>query len=377
MQESSTPASRTPAPRKSSGGASKERRRPADGRPLLEIQYHPSDIRRGVRYLFLTRRQVTLWASGVLAWILFVSFGLWAAPQVIESGVAKHRYDAELAIREEEGAKLQDHVAILRDLARESEDVRLQISKIYLTYGFTEQGESHGQGGYPAPPVLEVADSVYGETIADGQGLLGGIQEQVHVLEVFLEEIRSFEESNEDQVRTTPSISPIRSDEFVLTSPFGTRRSPFTQELDFHAGVDLAATLGTPIYAPADAVVSFAGRYSLRRNVSWWRYGNLITLRHGERLLTLYGHCEELSVKTGDKVHRGQQIGTVGNTGWSTNPHLHYEIRRLGDDDEWQPVDPRIYILDHRWRNEERMLIRARRAPDAQTYEPLPSTLRP
>ena len=378
MQESSNlDTSRTsPSPKTDA----KTRKRPANGRPFLEVQYHPGDIRRGVRYIFLTRRQVGLWAGGILAWILFVGFGLWTAPQVVENRLAKRHYETELTDRDHQGRKLQENVAILRELAKESEDVRVQISKIYLTYGFTEQGDSHGQGGYPEPSIAEASDAVFSESVfkeevRDGQDLLGGIHEQVQVLEVFLEEIRSFEESNEDQVRTTPSISPIRSDEFVLTSPFGTRRSPFTQELDFHAGVDLAATLGTPIYAPADAVVTFAGRYSLRRNVSWWRYGNLVALRHGDRLLTLYGHCEEVTVKTGDKVRRGQQIGTVGNTGWSTNPHLHYEIRRLGDDEEWRPVDPRIYILDHRWRNEERMLIRARRAPDAQTYEPLPSTL--
>jgi len=74
-------------------------------------------------------------------------------------------------------------------------------------------------------------------------------------------------------------------------------------------------------------------------------------------------------------VKRGEVIATVGNTGWSTNPHLHYEVRWRDEDGQWHPVDPRIYILDHRWRDEERMLIQARKAPSSQEYEPLPRAI--
>jgi murein DD-endopeptidase MepM/ murein hydrolase activator NlpD len=192
-----------------------------------------------------------------------------------------------------------------------------------------------------------------------------------------VEEVRSFELANRDQVRQTPSISPLNSKDFVLTSPYGTRTSPFTREVDFHAGIDLAAPIGTPILAPSDGIVAFAGRYPLNQSVGWWRYGNLVAIRHGERFITLFGHCNEVNVRGGDRVKQGDVIATVGDTGWSTNPHLHYEIRRLDEADAtFKPVDPRIYILDHRWSDQERLLIRARRAPDAQDFEPLPRTLR-
>lgn len=195
-----------------------------------------------------------------------------------------------------------------------------------------------------------VPSSIYAANIRLGNGLLARISEQLGVLEAFLTEVQNFEEAHQDQVQTTPSISPLDSLEFVLTSPFGKRTSPFTKEIDFHAGIDLAAAVGTPIHAPADGVVAFSGRYPLRQSVSWWRYGNLVALRNGDRFITLFGHCDEIKVRGGQRVKQGDIIATVGNTGWSTNPHLHYEVRRLKDG-EFQPVDPRIYILDHRWRD--------------------------
>ena len=137
---------------------------------------------------------------------------------------------------------------------------------------------------------------------------------------------------------------------------------------------DTCFVQGTPVHAPAEAVVVFAGRYDLRQNVSWWRYGNLVVLRHDDRFVTLFGHLEAVDVKAGQRVDQGQVIGRVGNTGWSTSPHLHYEVRRF-DAGDFRPVDPRIYILDHRWRDEERLLVRARTSPDPGNYEPLPQRL--
>ena len=195
------------------------------------------------------------------------------------------------------------------------------------------------------------------------------------MLETFLGEIQQFEAANREQARTTPSTIPLHGDEYVLTSPFGSRRSPFTKALDFHAGIDLAAPAGTPVYAPAEGVVLFAGRYPLKQSVAWWRYGNLVMVRHGQYFITLYGHCDEVKVRRGQTVRQGDLLATVGNTGLSTNPHLHYEVRRREEDGRYVPVDPRIYILDHRWRDEEKILVRARSAPALDDYQPLPPVL--
>ncbi|MDA8017646.1 MAG: M23 family metallopeptidase [Thermoanaerobaculia bacterium] len=350
-------------------------RSPGEGKPFLEVQYHPSDIRKGVRYLFLYRKQVAWTVLSLLAWLTMVGFGVWVSPQVISDRWHEATYLDAMDERSMHGERLKILVQRLGGLEEQTEGARMEMAKIFLAYGLPET-ESRGKGGYPEQPEPG-PQSIYAATIRQGNGLNAKITEELAVLGTFMQEVRSFEQANHDQVRQTPSISPLQSSDFVLTSPYGTRTSPFTREIDFHAGIDMAAPTGTPILAPSDGIVAFAGRYPLRQNVGWWRYGNLVALRHGERFITLYGHCDEIMVKGGDRVEQGDVIATVGDTGWSTNPHLHYEIRRRDEADQtFKPIDPRIYILDHRWRDQERLLIRARRAPDAQDFEPLPRTMR-
>lgn len=122
-----------------------------------------------------------------------------------------------------------------------------------------------------------------------------------------------------------PFALPVKRGQFRFTSPFGQRWGRL------HAGVDLAGPVGTPIQAPADGVVIKAGRES--------GYGNVIRIQHEFGIKTVYGHLSRIRVKVGQKVSRGQRIGDMGNTGRSTGPHLHYEIR-MGD----KPINPMKFI---------------------------------
>ncbi len=344
----------------------------AGGEPLLEIQVHHGEIRRGVWYFFLNRRQLLAAAGAGAVLLAFLVFNLVVAPRVVGDVLGRREYRALTAERTRQGHRLQQLSEQLAALAEQSENLHLRMSRIYLTYGL-DSDESIGQGGFPAPePERSPSDSIYAATIRHSSGLQGRIDEQLGVLETFIGEVQSFEEAHRDQVRTTPSICPLPAGSFVLTSPYGNRRSPFTKGIDAHPGLDLAATAGTPIRAPADGQVVFAGRYPIKQSVAWWRYGNLVALRNGERFITLFGHCDEIRVRSGQRVSQGDVLATVGNTGWSTSPHLHYEVRKRDAEGRFQPVDPRIYILDHRWRDEERLLVRARRAPDLTDFEPLP-----
>lgn len=340
----------------------------------IEVQIHPADIRKGVRYLFFTHRHLAVAAAPVLLYLGFLGFAASVGPPVVSALLSRREHRELLAERRHQGERAQAMVERLTALEARGEQLRLKVDKIFLAYGLTG-GEGIGQGGYPASSPPPVPKSIFANVIERGQALQVGIDEQLQVLEAFLEEIQQFEAAHREQARTTPSTIPLRGDEFVLTSPFGTRRSPFTKDLDFHSGIDLAAPIETPIYAPADGVVVFAGRFPLKLSVAWWRYGNLVVLRHGDHFITLFGHCDEIRVRRGQKVRQGDLLATVGNTGLSTNPHLHYEVRRRNDDGRFTPVDPRIYILDHRWRDEERILVRARSAPALEDYQPLPPVL--
>jgi len=339
-------------------------------RALLEFQVHPQDIRKKVRYVFLTRRQVAAWAIAAGAYLVFVALAVAASPVVISQLIRRQEYRQLEAEQNRQHQVLEGKVTRLENLRSESQDLRLMLDKVFLLYGLSSR-VSEGQGGYPFVGVDEEIDPGDDE-LAYAKTLEASLRERMSVAGFFLKEIQAFESSREDIVRLTPSISPLHRADFVLTSPYGNRRNPFTKNRDFHAGIDMAALEGTEIHAPADGVVVFAGRYSLQKSVGWWRYGNLVILRHGDAFLTLFGHCQEVKVKRGQKVSQGDVIALVGSTGMSTSPHLHYEVRRKGDDGVYRPVDPRIYILDHHWHGEEKILVESRKAPPAKDFQPLP-----
>ena len=133
-----------------------------------------------------------------------------------------------------------------------------------------------------------------------------------------------------DRLAATPSIWP--ADGFV-TSGFGWRLSPFTGRRHFHAGLDIAADTGTDIVAAARGRVAFAGPKGA--------FGQVVILDHGFGVRTLYGHTSAIHVKAGQAVERGQRIASVGNTGRSTGPHLHYTVQLKG-----RSVNPADYVLD-------------------------------
>ena len=127
-----------------------------------------------------------------------------------------------------------------------------------------------------------------------------------------------------------PFANPVK-DAFRFTSEFGFRRDPKTGGRRMHAGVDFAASTGTPLYATADGVVTHAG----------WSagYGRLVKIQHEFGIETRYAHQSKIRVKVGQRVSRGDRIGDMGATGRVTGVHLHYEVRVGG-----KAVNPMIYI---------------------------------
>jgi len=125
-----------------------------------------------------------------------------------------------------------------------------------------------------------------------------------------------------------PSLWPL---EGRVTSSYGERQDPINGEGAFHAGIDIAASYGSPVRAAADGDVQMAGFGT--------GYGREIMINHGHDLSTVYGHLSSMAVVAGDHVTRGQVIGFVGQSGRSTGPHLHYEVRV-----HMVPVNPHKYL---------------------------------
>lgn len=115
------------------------------------------------------------------------------------------------------------------------------------------------------------------------------------------------------------------------TSEYGWRIHPITGQRKFHAGLDFGAAYGQPIYAAAPGVITFAGEKG--------GYGNTVVIEHNKKESTLYGHASKLMVSEGQKVVQGQVIALVGSTGFSTGPHLHFEVHINGEH-----TDPRPYL---------------------------------
>jgi len=337
---------------------------------MYEIQFHPADIRKQVRYYFLSRRGMRwLWLAGATLVLLLVS-GAVLAPIGIQSLLLTGRLGFVEGQNQTQRAILAQRVTVLDRLERQTAQARNRQRQMSLILGATQSGG--GGGGFPPPETATVGElSVPEAEIAVRRALK--MDTETRALLTLADELADFARSDEELTRSVPSVCPLPIGSFVLTSPFGNRTSPFTSTIDFHAGIDLAAREGTPVLAPGDARVVFAGRFPLNRNVRWWRYGNVVVLKHGDRYVSIFAHLQEISVRRGAQLVRGEQLGTVGNTGWSTSPHLHYEVRVTDDEgNEPEPVDPRIFILNYQWTGYEELLVRGRYAP-APSFDPLPS----
>lgn len=118
--------------------------------------------------------------------------------------------------------------------------------------------------------------------------------------------------------KTIPMVNPVLGKNWQ-TSGYGYRKGPFSKRKAFHAGYDYSARRGTPVAAGADGFVIFAGRLG--------RYGNMVQIYHGNGVSTVYGHLHKIKTSKWAYVKGGEVIGTVGSTGRSTGPHLHYEVR--------------------------------------------------
>jgi hypothetical protein len=169
------------------------------------------------------------------------------------------------------------------------------------------------------------------ELISSATAALDILYRKAKLQEQSYENILKKCKTNQELFAHIPAIDPVRSG--IQTDGFGMRIHPILHVRLMHEGLDIVANVGTDVYATGDGVVSYVGKRG--------GYGNVVEIDHGFGYSTLYGHLSKPLVGSGEKVKRGQVIALSGNTGLSTAPHLHYEVRKNG-----VHVDPAEYFFD-------------------------------
>ncbi|MCA9733015.1 MAG: M23 family metallopeptidase [Deferribacteres bacterium] len=179
-----------------------------------------------------------------------------------------------------------------------------------------------GSGGLEATPGIDnyIIDKQLRTKLLESDHDLEKFSRQVSWLYAELKAVEDKFDNDKNLRVHFPSIKPVPTG--IMTSGYGMRHDPFTGVRKHHNGLDFFARTGTNILAPADGVVELA-RVNYAQNQT---FGKLIIINHGSGIKTRYGHLGEVFVKKGDRVKRRQVIGTIGNSGRSTGPHLHYEV---------------------------------------------------
>ncbi|ALO16535.1 Glycyl-glycine endopeptidase ALE-1 precursor [Salinivirga cyanobacteriivorans] len=160
------------------------------------------------------------------------------------------------------------------------------------------------------------------------------LKKQIEIQKKSFNEVESLVQYIDEFYAAKPAIRPIsQKDEIYISSHYGMRLHPIYKRWKMHHGIDYAAQIGSPVYSTGKGIVKAAYYAS--------GYGKVVKVDHGFGYLSIYAHLDKYIVKKGDTISRGQLVGYVGNTGSSTGPHLHYEIRKNN-----QTQNPLYFYMD-------------------------------
>jgi murein DD-endopeptidase MepM/ murein hydrolase activator NlpD len=240
----------------------------------------------------------------------------------------------------EENLKLKSELAVIREqlghIASTLDRVERFDQKLRAITLLSDPQRNLAMGPTEAQPLPASADTnpfVRSKATESPQPLLQKLDKlsaEATRQEQSLQELQAYFQDQKSLLASVPSIWPVRG---WVTSDFGPRIDPYTSERVMHAGIDIAGPHGKEIVAPSDGTVVFSGLEG--------GYGNVLVIDHGYGIKTRYGHLMSIAVKPGEKVKRGQVIAQLGNTGRSTGPHCHYEVRVNGI-----AQNPRKFILE-------------------------------
>jgi len=191
----------------------------------------------------------------------------------------------------------------------------------------------------------ELMDMANSDLVVNTTQKMDMLDRQLYIQSQSFDEVVALCKEHDDMLKCIPAIQPVSNKELKHTaSGYGMRIDPIYKTAKFHEGMDFSANIGTPIYATGNGTVTKAGWQS--------GYGKVVIINHGYGYETLYAHMNDIDVRVGQKVIRGEVIGKVGNTGKSTGPHLHYEVHVKG-----KVVNPvNYYFMDLNADDYDRMI---------------------
>lgn len=216
---------------------------------------------------------------------------------------------------------MNDRLSNMQELVDEIGDRDDNIYRvIFEAEPISKEERLAGYGGVDRYAKLEGYDN--SELLIETSKKLDNLASQLYVQSKSFDDVYEMARNKEKMLSCIPAIQPVNNADLKrLSSYYGYRIDPIYKIRKFHAGVDFSAPQGTPIYSSGAGIVTKT--HQSRRG-----YGNTVAIDHGYGYKTFYAHIKDIKVKKGDKVTRGQIIATVGNTGKSTAPHLHYEVRK-------------------------------------------------
>ena len=282
---------------------------PHDGRSISKKDLHTKQMKKAVTWF----GAVALGTAGV---IVLLSSMLYVRNKEANELAAYRAIKAQQEQKLQELAKsteaVQKQLAVLHKIENQ---VREQMKKSGMELpGKSEPAEK--TGGKGGPSKTKVSDLV---VLQEQNALLQkNLQVSTQDWDNLLASIKAENYRNE----VTPNLWPL--DGGYISSDFGSRANPFDgYSSDYHPGIDIAENYGAPVYASASGYVQRAGWYG--------GYGKYIKISHDYGYATAYGHLSSIEISAGDYVSKGQIIGYVGSTGYSTGPHLHFEVLLYGE----------------------------------------------
>ncbi|MAQ32253.1 MAG: peptidase M23 [Flavobacteriales bacterium] len=163
----------------------------------------------------------------------------------------------------------------------------------------------------------------YSQIIIEAKKTIDKLNKQLFIQSKSFDEVILLGQNKAKMLSSIPAIQPVSNEDLTrMASGYGMRIDPIYKTNKFHYGMDFAAPIGTPVYATGDGFVE-----KIKKSRSKKDYGNYILIDHGYDYQSFYAHLDKILISKGKKVKRGDLIGYVGNTGKSTAPHLHYEVR--------------------------------------------------